>query len=133
MKKERLTIQKKAILEYLKSTKTHPDGEEIYFKVKKKIPTISKGTVYRILNQLKEKGEIQEISLGKSHFDGDTNFHYHFICEKCKKIFDIFEKEKKFQKIKNKIKVGKIKNIQILIYGECKNCFKKMHRLSKRN
>lgn len=126
MKKERLTIQKKAILDYLKKTKSHPDGDKVYKEVKKKIPTISKGTVYRVLKQLKDKEKIQEISLEKSHFDGDVSFHYHFICENCKKIFDIFGKEEEFKKIKQKIKVGKIKNIQILIYGKCKNCSKKV-------
>lgn len=126
MKKERLTIQKKAILDYLKKTNSHPDGEKIYKEVKKKIQTISKSTVYRILNQLREKGEIQEISLGKSHFDGNVNFHYHFICEKCKKVFDIFEDKKEIERIKRKIKVGEIKNIQILIYGKCQECSKKV-------
>jgi len=37
-KKERLTNQKKMILEYLKSVKTHPPAKEIYFQVKKNTP-----------------------------------------------------------------------------------------------
>jgi len=121
-KKERLTNQKRVILEYLKSTKSHPCAKEVYLEVKKKLPQISLGTVYRILNQLKEKGEVKEILTEVSHFDGDTSFHSHFICEKCKKIFDVFEK---IPKLKNKkLKVGKIKDYQIIFYGICKNCKK---------
>jgi len=121
-KKERLTNQKRVILEYLKSTKSHPCAKEVYLEVKKKLPQISLGTVYRILNQLKEKGEIKEILTEVSHFDGDTSFHSHFICEKCKKIFDVFEE---IPELKNKkLKVGKIKDYQIIFYGICKNCKK---------
>ncbi|MGB9763386.1 MAG: Fur family transcriptional regulator [Minisyncoccia bacterium] len=120
--KERLTIQKKTILDYLKSTKSHPDGDAVYLEVKRKIPTISKGTVYRILNQLEERGEIQTINLDKTHFDGDTSWHAHFICENCNKIYDIFLNEDDIQKIKQKIKVGKINKIKLLFYGKCNQC-----------
>jgi len=121
-KKERLTNQKRVILEYLKSTKSHPCAKEVYLEVKKKLPQISLGTVYRILNQLKEKGEVKEILTEVSHFDGDTSFHSHFICQRCKKIFDVFEK---VPKLKNKkLKVGKIKDYQIIFYGICQNCEK---------
>jgi len=121
-KKERLTNQKRIILEYLKSTKSHPSVKEVCLEVKKKLPQISLGTVYRILSQLKERGEIKEILTETSHFDGDTSFHSHFICQKCKKIFDVFEK---ISTLKNKkLKVGEIKDYQIIFYGICKKCKK---------
>ena len=119
-KKERLTNQKKVILEYLKSTKSHPCAREVYFEVKKKLPQISLGTVYRILNQLKEKGEIKEILTEVSHFDGNLTPHSHSVCQKCKKIFDLFEE---IPELKNKrLKVGKINNYQIIFYGICNKC-----------
>lgn len=123
---ERLTSQKKIVLEYLKNVKTHPSAEEIYNKVKKKLPQISLATVYRILNNSKEKGEIIEVSCKVSHFDGDISPHIHFICEKCGKIFDIFEKVNLPKK--EKIKVGEIKNYQVCLYGLCKKCLPKKHR-----
>jgi Fur family peroxide stress response transcriptional regulator len=121
-KKERLTNQKKVILEYLKNTKSHPSAKEVYLEVKKKLPQISLGTVYRILNQLKEKGEIREILTEVSHFDGDLTPHSHFICQKCKKIFDVFEETLKLES--KKLKVGEIKDYQIIFYGFCKKCKK---------
>ena len=121
-KKERLTNQKRVILEYLKSTKSHPCAKEVYLEVKKKLPQISLGTVYRILNQLKEKGKVKEILTEVSHFDGDLTPHSHFICQKCKKIFDVFEE---IPKLKNKkLKVGKIEDYQVIFYGICKKCKK---------
>jgi len=119
-KQERVTSQKKIILDFLKSVKTHPSTEEVYLAVKKKLPRISLGTVYRNLKDLKEKGEIQEVFSGVSHYDGDMSPHAHFICEKCDKIFDIFEKID----VPKKTKVGKIKNYQVYYYGFCKKCKK---------
>lgn len=123
-KKERITCQKKIILDYLKKVKTHPSAETVYFRVRKKLPRISQGTVYRILNNLKNKGEAQAISvLGITHFDGDTSSHAHFICQKCQRVFDILDICRECRIIKRqKLKVGRIKNYQIYFYGHCKKC-----------
>ena len=120
---ERITSQKKIILDYLKKTTTHPSAEEIYLAVRKKLPRISLGTAYRVLKNLKEKGEIREIPHDVSRYDGNISPHSHFICEKCQNIFDIFEE---YNILKHKrIKVGKIKNYQVFFYGTCKKCRKK--------
>ena len=44
--------QREAILEVLRSTDTHPTANWIYTEVKKTIPNISLGTVYRNLKCL---------------------------------------------------------------------------------
>ena len=127
IKKERLTSQKKFVLNYLKSVKSHPSAEKIYLEVQKKLPRISRGTVYRILKNLKEKEKIQEISCrvcnNVCRYDGDTSSHSHFFCEKCKNVYDVFEKID--IKKHKKLKVGKINNYLISYYGICKNCQKK--------
>ncbi len=128
MTKERETFQKKVLLGYLKNTKSHPSAEEVYFKIRKKIPKISKGTVYRNLNFFVKKEKIQIIPIKKSYcFDGNISSHAHFICIKCNKIFDIFKFVCKNCKVvkKKEIKVGKIKNYKINFYGICKKCSEK--------
>lgn len=117
---ERVTCQKKVILDYLRLVKTHPSAEAIYNATRKKLPQISLGTIYRNLKNLKEKGEILEIPSEMAHYDGDLSPHSHFICEECRKIFDISEKYYVFQT--KKIKVGKINNYQVYFYGKCKSC-----------
>jgi len=118
---ERNTSQKQIIKEYLSSVKTHPSAEEVYLAVQKKLPTISKATVYRILKSFKEKGIIKEIVSDVSHFDGDITPHAHFICNKCKKVFDVFESNSQV-KYKKNIKDGKIDSCQICFYGLCNKC-----------
>lgn len=122
---ERITCQKKIILDYLKSVTTHPSAEDVYLAAGKKLTRISRGTTYRILKNLKEKGEIIEIPQEVSRYDGNTSSHAHFICQNCDRIFDIFDTCEECKIIKRKrVKVGKIKNYNIHFYGICKNCQK---------
>ena len=120
---EHITSQRKIILDYLRGVDTHPSAEIIYGEVRKKLPQISRGTVYRNLKNLRRKGEIQEIPVDVAHFDGDISSHAHFICKKCHKIFDIFDICKECGVLKRKkTKVGKINNYQISFYGHCQKC-----------
>lgn len=124
-KKERFTNQKKIIIDYLKFDKTHPSAKEVFKAVRKKLPRLSLGTVYRILNKLKEKAEILEIPEKIRRYDGQTKSHGHFICQRCSKIFDIMIKNRDYQftKIK-KTKFGKIEKYIIYFYGFCQDCEK---------
>ena len=44
--------QRDDLLSILKNSKSHPTAEELYEKVKEKIPNVSRGTVYRNLKDL---------------------------------------------------------------------------------
>jgi len=124
LRMERNTSQKQIIKEYLCSVKTHPSAEEVYLAVQKKLPTISKATVYRILKNFKKQGLVQEIVSNVSHFDGDITPHAHFICIRCHKVFDVFESKAEI-KYKKNIKAGKIDFYQIYFYGVCNKCKKR--------
>jgi Fur family transcriptional regulator, peroxide stress response regulator len=90
---DRTSKQKEAIIRVIKETCTHPDAEWIYERVKREIPNISLGTVYRNLKNLKEEGVIKEVCVSgeMSHYDGKTNGHYHFRCDRCGLIVDLDE------------------------------------------
>ena len=89
----RRTKQREAILKVLRGTTSHPTADWIYDEVRKEIPNISLGTVYRNLRLLREGGEILELRLSGAfgRFDGNTDNHYHFRCEKCGRVFDVDE------------------------------------------
>lgn len=84
---------REAILKVLKATNCHPTADWIYEEVRKEIPNISLGTIYRNLRLLQQSGEILEIDLSGtiSRFDGNPNNHYHFRCESCGRILDVDE------------------------------------------
>jgi Fe2+ or Zn2+ uptake regulation protein len=119
-----MTAQKSFIFGYLKSVKTHPSAEVVYKEVKKKLPNISQGTVYRVLNNFKQKGEIQAIDTKDTvHFDADISDHSHFICDECGEVFDVMDECLNCGVLKNKkTKVGSIKHYKINFYGICKQC-----------
>jgi len=121
----RKSRQKEIILKVLKNTKSHPTAEGIYTRVKREIPHISLGTVYRNLRLLKEEGDIAELGLAGtlSRFDGDTQPHYHFRCEQCGNVFDVDQPVDKEIDEKIAQKTGfKITHHRLEFRGLCKDC-----------
>ncbi|NLG50462.1 MAG: transcriptional repressor [Chloroflexi bacterium] len=87
----RLTPQRIAILQVLRSTDTHPDASWVYDEVRKQLPHISLATVYRNLTRLAEAGMIVKLELeGQvSRWDGRTQAHNHISCTRCGRVADI--------------------------------------------
>ena len=85
-----MTRLRKVILEELRKVKTHPSADEVYEMVRRRLPRISLGTVYRNLEILSESGDIQKLEPGCSlkRFDGDTSEHCHIRCVRCDRIAD---------------------------------------------
>lgn len=123
--KSKRSIQKEAIIEYLMSTNAHPTADNIYTEVRKRIPAISLGTVYRNLRKMTERGEILRISRGENgdRFDGNTKPHYHFICMKCGQVFDMnLPYIDKLDSITDALSEDEICKHSIIFEGVCKEC-----------
>ena len=69
----RKTKQREVIVEELTRLRTHPSADELYAIVKKRLPRISLGTVYRNLDLLSREGVVHRLEVGGSQmrFDGD--------------------------------------------------------------
>ena len=78
-------------MEELKKLKTHPTATLIYELVRKRLPRISLGTVYRNLDLLAEAGIIQKLETAgtQKRFDGTVENHYHVRCVTCGQVDDI--------------------------------------------
>ncbi len=87
----RRTRQREAILGVLRGTTSHPTADWVYQEVRKEMPHVSLGTIYRNLRTLSEHGEIQELAYGSNHsrFDANPHSHYHFMCENCGSVLDL--------------------------------------------
>ena len=83
--------QREIIYEQVRNFPVRPTAEEVYRALKNDNPNLSLGTVYRNLNQLSEAGMLLKIPIadGSDRFDGRTDRHYHMICEKCGRGFDV--------------------------------------------
>lgn len=87
----RMTRQRKVILEELRKFMHHPSADEIYEVVRKRLPRISLGTVYRNLEVLSELGEVKKLEFGGTikRFDGDPEDHYHIRCSLCDRVDNV--------------------------------------------
>ncbi len=83
--------QREKILDVLSNNAVHPTAETLLELLKSENANIGFTTLYRNLNQLAQAGIIKKIDglETSAHFDHNTFEHYHFICEKCGKVFDI--------------------------------------------
>jgi len=91
MADSRNTIQKKIVYDTVTSMHNHPSAEMVYDKVAEDFQRISKATVYRILNNLADQGEIMRVrfSDGPDIYDFNNMEHYHIRCVKCGSVGDI--------------------------------------------
>ncbi len=85
------TVQREAILNELKSNHNHPTADELYEILRKKVPQISLGTVYRNLEEMSNRGVIRKVEMSgrQKRFEGRLDHHYHLRCSKCGRIVDL--------------------------------------------
>lgn len=88
---KRNTIQRALVLEAVRKLHCHPTADEVYEEATREHPAISRGTVYRNLNQLAESGEISNMEIPgcANHYDHRRDDHYHARCLQCGKVFDV--------------------------------------------
>lgn len=123
----RETRQRRAILNFLRSTYSHPTADQIYDGVRKEIPNISKGTVYRNLGVLQEMGLVNELNLDGmvSRYDARQAEHYHFRCDGCGCVFDIDMPIDRELDRKASLKTGfNVLSHQLEFRGLCNSCKK---------
>lgn len=123
--KYRNSKQRSKILELLQATRKHPTAIWVYEKLRAEFPSLSLGNVYRNLNILVEQGLIRELKFGSTfdRYDGNTEPHYHFICESCGSIKDLhMEHEEWLNKKAEQLTNYRVNHHRLEFYGQCANC-----------
>ena len=122
----KVTQHRLEILKYLDKNRTHPTLDEVYIYMKEKFPSISKMTVYNIIDTLVKNRIISSMRFVNStelRVDFETDVHFHFVCRECGKIFDI-DSELDIEELVKK-NGHKAEDYKVNIYGVCKRCLKK--------
>lgn len=90
---QRVTSQRLLIYQYLQGNTAHPTAEDVFNAVRVTLPTLSLATVYKILNELVELGEVRQVDLGdgRTRFDPTTGQHIHLRCVNCGALLDLPE------------------------------------------
>jgi Fur family transcriptional regulator, ferric uptake regulator len=88
--RQRHTRQRQVILEELRNLTSHPTAGALYDVVRRRLPRISLGTVYRNLELLARTGTIQKLEFGgEARFDGCVARHDHLRCVRCGRVDDV--------------------------------------------
>lgn len=89
----RPSVQRVAVYSYLCEKRNHPTVETVYDDLSPIYPTLSKTTIYNTLKLFETKNLVQTIQIedDKLRYDADVSQHLHFKCEKCGKVYDVFD------------------------------------------
>jgi len=120
------SVQRIKIFEYLAKYKSHPTVDEIYSNLFKKIPTLSKTTVYNTLNLFIKKRIVIGLTIedNELRYDIKGEAHAHFKCIKCGKLIDVEPNCDLFKK--KEVCGNRIIEHHIYFKGICKECLKKI-------
>ncbi len=132
-KKIKLTPQRIAIIEFLSKEDGHYSAEDIYTTLKQDFPYMSFSTVYNTLKTLSELHLIEELYLldKKVVFDTNTIPHFHFLCTKCGKIYDVKSTECfNLDKCSAVFPGHLVEKTHVYMYGVCKECLEKEKKSS---
>jgi Fur family peroxide stress response transcriptional regulator len=112
------------VLDYLLNNRIHPTVDDIYTNLLNDVPTLSKTSIYNTLDLFLEKGLVNVVALNEKElrYDIDTDYHGHFKCEKCGKVYD-FPITAKILNI-DALEGFTINDKNIHLYGICKKCNK---------
>lgn len=122
----KVTQHRLEILKYLDHNRNHPTLDQVYLYMKDKFPSISKMTVYNVVDTLVKNGVINSMRFVNStelRVDFDMDVHFHFVCRECGGIFDV-DSELDIEELVKK-NGHKPEDYKVNIYGICRKCLKK--------
>jgi len=86
----RWTRQREAVYEVIQQAEKHLTAQEIYDRVRERLPGIAYATVYNALAYLQEAGLVRTLNVGggPTLYDRRTERHDHVVCRRCGKVVD---------------------------------------------
>src|SRR5688572_5278488 len=85
------SAQRVAVAQYVLATLDHPSAEQVFARVRRGFPMISRATVYNTLNLFVKKGLLRQLVLAEGNvvFDPKLDAHHHFIDDASGRIEDV--------------------------------------------
>lgn len=120
-----VTHQRQVLYEVMQGMEGHPSPEEVYVRVKKKVPAISLATVYKNIHLFVESGIFRKMSMhhGSVRVEMNDEEHHHMVCSKCKAITDIGEKELGLAPAQRRLADGfLVERYSVDVIGLCAKC-----------
>ncbi len=120
---QRATRQLAAIYDVLAASSDHPTADVVYQRVRRQMPRVSLGTVYRNLDKLRDQGRLRVVRLagGEAHYDAMLAEHDHFVCERCEGVHDVIPGAPPPRRLDPRI-ASAVHWRTTMIYGVCAAC-----------
>jgi Fur family peroxide stress response transcriptional regulator len=119
------TVQRRAILEAVLDLKMHPTADQVLDAVARRIPGVSRTTVYRTLDALVAMGLITKVAHigGAVRYDPNTSVHHHLVCQSCDAVIDIYDERLDHLPIPDTSLVGfEVIDYRVQLRGICRSC-----------
>ena len=120
----RQTRQRRIVYETVAATASHPTAEWVYERVRRQMPRVSLGTVYRNLQVLVAEGRLRSWTRGRTtRYDADLVPHDHFSCRRCGLLLDLERAPRVFSEERRLRARGHEIEERILEFvGTCRDC-----------
>ncbi len=120
----RVTPQRAAIFSALHGNEAHPTAESVHALVASAMPMVSLRTVYSVLSELTEMGEILQLDLatGSARFDPHNAPHHHLVCSLCGDVFDVTVEGVPVRPRGDGVSGFEIDDTEIVFRGRCGRC-----------
>jgi Fe2+ or Zn2+ uptake regulation protein len=103
---------------------THPTADAIWTTVRRVLPRISRGTVYRNLQRLAADGRIAIAHVGGRTVRWDPTLapHDHFVCERCGRVDDLGSELPAASVAAAERSGHRVRAHATVLYGRCASC-----------
>jgi Fe2+ or Zn2+ uptake regulation protein len=118
----KVTSPRVRILQVLEGRSDHPTAEEIHSEVSKKVPSLSKTTVYSTLELFRQEGLVTVLTItpNELRYEFSEMVHFHLLCDDCGRIYDV---EMGTHHIDSMLpEEHKVKEVHGYFRGTCKHC-----------
>jgi Fur family peroxide stress response transcriptional regulator len=120
----RMTHQRLEIIREIAAADDHPDADEILHRVRRRVPTLSRDTVYRSLAVLVRRGLVKRITTPRAtRFDPDPAAHHHFVCDNCGRLEDVGVGVVRSPEVPPMLPgIGEVRAVHVEMRGICAAC-----------
>lgn len=121
----RLTVQRRAVLQALLQSTDHPTAEQVFDCLQRRLPGVSRATIYRILEKLVSAGVVRQLyHTGMPvRFDSLLQRHHHLTCTKCHKVIDLQSPTLDNLPLPEKLPEGfRVEDYSVQFFGVCGQC-----------
>jgi Fur family ferric uptake transcriptional regulator len=121
----RLSAQRRAVAEVFVGDHVHLTSEQVHQLAQKRLPEISRATVYNTLNELVAMGELRlvEVAEGPKRYDPNVLEHHdHLVCDGCQAIRDVARSDRPPRIAEDAREGFLVTGVEVTFRGLCPEC-----------